>query len=370
LIRNTRSSEDLSNLFGEEFFHLVMDNNPDRVFVKNEQGIIVYANRAFLEMYAPEERPNVIGSTSIENFSAEQIKIFQAEDNKAFAEGTTQLVEELTDYTGRLFIFLSTKTSFRAKDGRLLMLGVCDDITELAKRERELVEANNALQNFAALAAHDLRSPLGTYASLIELIKLDKENTLSTQTREYLEMMGHSTRQLSAHISGLLGTYKAGQNQKIDEKPVDLNILLGEVKFNLSAMITAAGAKIRSNRLPVLNVDENLFRHMLHNLIENAIKYRSASSPIIILKHEHRDDCEYFTIEDNGIGISPEQEEKVFRLFEQSGNRKLSGAGLGLSLCLKIAELHQGKMWIDHEYKNGCRICFTICSNVLNQVVK
>jgi PAS domain S-box-containing protein len=350
----------LSSPLDEGLFPLIMDHNPDRVFVKGEDGIIIYANRAFLELYPPERRSTIIGTTTAEDFSAEQVRLFQEEDHKAFASGVSAIVEEITDYTGRNFTFLTTKTCFRARDGRLLMLGICDDITDLARRERELVEANNALQNFAALAAHDLRSPLGTYASLIELIKLDKENKLSDKTKEYLELMGHSTRQLSSHISGLLGTYKASHHDRINETPVDLNILLEEVKFNLSELIRSTGAKILANRLPVLQVDENLFRHMIHNLIENAIKYRSSEKPRIILKHERSDDGEMFSIEDNGIGISPEQEEKVFHLYEQCGDKKSAGVGLGLSLCRKIAELHHGKMWIDHDYKNGCRICFTV----------
>lgn len=353
----------LGSLFSEDFFHLVMDNNPDRVFVKSEDGVIVYANRAFLEMYPPGQRDQIIGSTAIENFSDEQTRVFQEEDRKAFELGTSTIIEKLTDWRGVTFTFLTTKTCFNAPDGRRLMLGVCDDITDLARRERELVETNNALENFAALAAHDLRSPLSTYASLIEMIHLDKENTLSDKTREYLDMMGRSARQLLAHISGLLGTYKASHDQKINETPVDLNILLEEVKFNLSALITRNKARIFSNRLPVMAVDENLFRHMLHNLIENAIKYQSHDNPVIILKHARRNDGDYFTIEDNGIGISPEQEEQVFRIYEQSGDRKSAGVGLGLSMCRKIVELHQGQMWIDHAYQNGCRICFTVKGN-------
>jgi PAS domain S-box-containing protein len=350
----------LSNFMDEDFFRMVMDNNPDRVFVKRRDGIIIYANQAFLEMYAPEKRDRIIGTTTIEDFSEDQVRLFQEEDRRAFDLGKTTIVEELADYTGRNFTFLSTKTCFRGRNGESLMLGVCDDITALARRERELVEANSALQNFAALAAHDLRSPLGTYASLIDLIKLDKQTTLGEKSLEYLNLMNQSVRQLASHISGLLSTYKASHEQKINGTFVDLNILLEEVKFNLSDLIKSTGTKIFSNRLPTLQVDENLFRQLLHNLIENSIKYRSSEKPRITFKHDYRDGAECFTIEDNGIGISPDESEKVFQIYHQGHKNKAGGIGLGLSLCRKIAELHHGEMWIDHEYKNGCRLCFTI----------
>lgn len=350
----------LTSVFDEDFFHLVMDHNPNWVFVKNERSEYLYANKALLNVLPPHKRHNLIGKTFVEDFTPEQAEVYLAEDQKAFALGSTEIIEEITDYTGKTTTLLTRKSCFTGKNGQRLMLGICTDITQHAQRQRDLVQANEKLQNFAAVAAHDLRSPLCTYVSLIELIKMDTGNFLSEKSKNYLDMMHQSATHLTDHIVGLLSASKAVHGNKVNRTPVDLNILLEQVKFNLDAMINTTGAKILSNHLPTLNVDENLFRHMLLNLIENSIKYRSDRKPIIIIKHDFSTMGHTFTIEDNGIGIDPAQENKVFQLYEQGDGSTQSGVGLGLSLCRRTAQLHNGKMWIDHTYTRGCRICFTI----------
>lgn len=354
-------SSHLSSMFDESFFHVVMDNNPCWVFVKNEKFEFVYANKAFIDVMPPHKRNSIIGKTLIEDFDGPQAEVYLAEDRKAFELGNTEIIEEITDYTGKTTTLLTRKTCFTAKSGERLMLAICTDITQHAAHQRELVQTNHMLENFAAVAAHDLRSPLATYTSLLELILLDKENFLSAKTKQYLDMMHDSALRLTNHIAGLLSTYKASYANNVNRSAVDLNILFEQVRFNLDTLINSCDAKVMSNRLPTLNVDENLFRHMLLNLIENSLKYRSpVRKPIVILKHEVRGNTHIFSIEDNGIGIKPSQEQKVFQLYEQANNNEKSGVGLGLSLCRRIAQLHNGKMWIDHKYTKGCRICFSI----------
>lgn len=350
-----------SRLFDEDFFHIVMDNNPCWVFVKNERSEFVYANKALLSVLPPHKRDNLIGKTFVEDFTPEQAEVYLEEDRRAFERGNSEIIEEITDYTGKTTTLLTRKTCFTAKNGERLMLAISTDITEHAARQRELVQTNNMLENFAAVAAHDLRSPLATYTSLLELILLDQENVLSSKTKQYLDMMHDSALRLTNHITGLLSTYKASYANSVNRSAVDLNILFEQVRFNLDTLINSCEAKVMSNRLPTLDVDENLFRHMLLNLIENSLKYRSPQRrPIVIVKHETRGNTHLFSIEDNGIGIKPSQEQKVFQLYEQIDGSEKSGVGLGLSLCRRIAQLHNGKMWIDHKYTKGCRICFSV----------
>lgn len=352
----------LSHLFTEDFFHLVMDHNPNWVFVKNEKSEFLYANKAFLQHLPPHKRDKLVGSTLIEDFnSASQAAIYLEEDRKAFQLGNTELIEEITDYLGKTTTILTRKTCFRAANGEKLMLGICTDITEHATRQRELVQTNTMLQNFAAVAAHDLRSPLCTYSSLLDLIKNDKESFLSDKAREYIDMMHDSAVRLTHHITGLLGTYRASHFNQLNRTEVDLNVVLEQVRFNLDTLIRDTGASVLSNKLPILNVDESLFRHMLHNLIENALKYYSPERPpIVIIKHAVMNDgMHQFTVEDNGIGIKPSQESNVFQLYGTEASDG-TGIGLGLSLCRRISQLHGGRMWVDHSYTRGCRICFTI----------
>lgn len=342
------------------FSRLLTDENPDLVFVKDIEGRFVYANRALLELFAPERRDRVIGYTGHEDFAPEAVAIFQEEDRKAFERGRTDIVEEIVDHTGRTRVLMTKKIRFKSASGEPLMFGIATEITELAARERELVQTNAQMENFAALAAHDLRAPLSTFIGCVSFLRQDDDSKFSDTARSLLDMMQRSATSLAAQINGLLGTFRARHERTIESVETDLNLIFGEVQFNLKHALEQSQAALRSNRLPVMNVDPNLFRHMIMNLVENSIKYRSREKPIIVFKHDFRNDTHLFTIEDNGIGISPENEARVFQIYQQANGQAAGGIGLGLALCRNIAELHGGKIWVDQSFKPGCRICVAI----------
>jgi PAS domain S-box-containing protein len=348
------------------FFELAMRSNPNLIFVKDQQSRFVYANRALMELFAPERRNKIIGYTTVEDSPSPQAEIFLEEDRRTFREGKSEIVEEVTDYKMCRKTFMVQKMTFRAANGMLLLLGFGTDITDLARRERDLVQSNAMLENFAALAAHDLRTPLSSFSGYLSLILYDKNNVLTPAATKYMAMMQDSLMSLSDQISGILSTYKASNSHKVDFCSIDLNILFEEAKFNMGNIIASNKASILSSRLPTLAVDPNLFRHLVMNFVENSIKYRSRKDPVIILRYARKNGEHIFSVEDNGIGIKPEEEKNLFQMYEQGGKSCSGGVGIGLALCRSIIEMHGGRVWIDHEYAQGCRICFTIQPSALN----
>lgn len=349
------------------FFDLVMRSNPNLIFVKDQKSRFLYANQALLEFFAPEKRHKIIGYTTVEDFPAAEAAVFLQEDQHAFRNGKSDIVEEVTDYKKRTRTLMTKKMTFRCRTGKILLLGISTDITELARRERDLVESNAMLENFAALAAHDLRTPLSTFTGYLSLILHDKKNVLTPASTKYIAMMQESVMCFSEQISGILKVYKAGNDGKVDFCRTDLNILFEEAKFNLGNIIGMNNATILSNRLPTLAVDPNLFRHLLMNFFENSIKYKSAAAPVIIFKYAEENGEHVFSVEDNGVGIKPEEEEKLFQIYRQAGVKHSGGVGIGLAMCRSVIEMHGGKIWIDHNYKNGCRLCFTVHPSSLNR---
>src|SRR5690606_3678307 len=101
-----------------------------------------YANKAFLELYAPDVRPHVVGLSSHVHFQTNEARVFNSEDHRAFEQGFAELVEEITDYTGRVRILHSRKVRYEGTDGKPLMLGVSLDISEQAEREKALARSN------------------------------------------------------------------------------------------------------------------------------------------------------------------------------------------------------------------------------------
>ena len=342
------------------FKRLLTEENPDLVFVKDEQFRFIYANQALLNLYPPDKRSQVVGHTTVENFEPEAVEVFLAEDRKAFERGRSEIVEEIVDHSGLRRIFMTKKIRFKSEHGEPLLFGIATDITALAARERELIQSNANMENFAALAAHDLRAPLSTFVGCVSFLRQDKNCAFSETGQKLLDMMQRSATNLASQINGLLGTFKARHRQSIELVETDLNLLFAEVQFNLQTALKDAGAVLRSNRLPVMSVDPNLFRHLVMNLVENSIKYRTKAKPVIIFKHNLENDTHLFTVEDNGIGISPDNEARVFQIYEQADGQQAGGVGLGLSLCRNIAELHNGRIWVDQSFKPGCRICIAI----------
>lgn len=349
MIDHTRLAHD------EEFFQLVLDEASNVIFVKDSEFRIIYANKAFLMLYPEEQRNSIIGTTTLESFRPEEAEGFLAEDRKALAGQRTQILEDITDHEGVTRSLLTRKIGFKSNDGEAMMLGISSDVTELVKKEQALVEVNRSLEHFAAVAAHDLRTPLHHFHACLELMKMDPKNQISEQSLQYMEMMQTSAYNLAEQISSLLMVYK-NKHQDSWEK-TDLNMLLAEVRFNLNYEIEISHAKLLNDMLPALHVNPHLFRQLLQNLIENSIKYKSEKDPLIMVKADSVEGGYEFSVEDNGLGIRAGSD--AFKLFEQE-NTKSSGAGIGLALCRRIVEQHKGRIWIDEACTSGTCIRFYI----------
>jgi PAS domain S-box-containing protein len=343
----------------KSFHEVLLENVKGLVFVKDEKFNLVYANKAFLELYPPQERASVVGRASAENFSEEEAKVFNSEDQKALDYGFSEIVEEISNYKGQKFMFQTQKIRFIDEQGNVRILGIATDVTRLVEHEKMLAKSNVALENFAAVAAHDLRSPLAALSVSLDLIKGDHATQLGARAARHIELMSTCLEGLIEQVAELLATYKVGNDDNAPYVDCDLSVLFEEVKFNLSNNIKWEKAKVLSTELPTVRVNKSLYRQLIHNLIENSLKYHGPSVPIIIMRHHETDNEHIFSIEDNGIGIAPEQRNQIFMYRAQLGNKK-EGCGIGLGLCREIVEKHGGKIWLDETFTTGCRICFSL----------
>ena len=229
----------------------------------------------------------------------------------------------------------------------------------LVTNEAALEESVKRLEQLAAFAAHDLRSPITSIVSGLYLIQRDCETTLGPKAKRYIDMMIESAHGLARQITSILLTAKAEHGDKIAMFSVNLNVVLEEIRFNLSELIQKTGAIIHVDQLPCLEVEPNLFRQLLQNLIENAINHRSEQLPIVYVQHEANIAENIISIRDNGCGIASKDAERVFGVFEQVQVAR-SGTGIGLALCRRVVDLHHGSISIDQNFKDGCRVVINI----------
>ena len=344
-----------------DVFGLVMEHDPNLVFIKDENSVVLFGNRAFLEVFAPEERGSIVGRNLVENFTPKEAELWLAEDRRALAQGQTEIVETVADYAGRRRTFLSRKIAFATAQGERRLLGISTDISELSQRERTLIETNDRLKRFGAFAVHDLRSPLATFVSAMNVIKADKHTTLSPQASQYMDLMIVSATHLAENVTAMLSVSKVEETTSVDMHVSDLNLLVEEVRFNLSSLVNQSGATIQAARLPAIVCEPGLFRQLLQNLVENSIKNRRDEERLhVLIRYERNAGCHRFFVEDNGRGIGPGAAEAIFEPFDQGGRSSTGassmGVGIGLALCRRIVDIHGGTIRVDAAYEGGCRI--------------
>ena len=193
----------------------------------------------------------------------------------------------------------------------------------------------------------------------------DRENqNLNEDSQKILKFINKSAFRMTELINGLLDYARLGKNSEITK--IDLNDVIKYVLHDLSSSIIESGAKIQVDKLPVINAYEVEIRLMFQNLISNALKYKKTEvNPEIFISAKKVTNGWEFAVSDNGIGIPPSQTKKIFILFQRlHGRNEYSGIGIGLAHCRKIAELHDGKIWVESELDAGSTFHFFIPSKL------
>ncbi len=235
---------------------------------------------------------------------------------------------------------------------------------ELEDSVRQLEFANQELEQFAYVASHDLQEPLRTISNFVGLLDKKYSVETDTETAQYLGFIVKATSRMQNLIKDLLEFSRVGRNIVLEE--VNVNTVLEEVLADMNASIKESGAKINYSPLPVLNGNRTALKQLFQNLLSNAIKFRkSAVSPEIKITVEEKDAEYLFSIKDNGIGIDEQYKSKLFIIFQRLHTpAEYDGTGIGLATCKKIAELHNGEIWVESKVGDGATFYFTISKNL------
>jgi light-regulated signal transduction histidine kinase (bacteriophytochrome) len=144
-------------------------------------------------------------------------------------------------------------------------------------------------------------------------------------------------------------------------EPTDLNEILANARLNLAASIEDYNALITSADLPVIMADRGQLIQLMQNLIGNAIKFRGDAAPHVHVSAKLQEKAWRVSVQDNGIGISPEYHERVFEIFQRlHALDEYQGTGIGLAISRRIVERHGGEIWVESEPGEGASFYFTI----------
>ncbi|MBI1977028.1 MAG: HAMP domain-containing protein [Candidatus Omnitrophica bacterium] len=232
---------------------------------------------------------------------------------------------------------------------------------ELAEVNSSLAESYKELDDFTYIVSHDLKEPLRGINAFSRFVLQDYGARLDPKAKEYLESIQGAAVRMTKLIENLLDLSRISR-QRQPLEAVDVNQMLEEVRKNLIYALTEKNVDLRvASALPVVTCDRVRIQQVFHNLISNAIKYNDKQRPIIEIGCELKNLFYEFQIHDNGMGISKEHLDKVFKLFQRlPGSEKVEGTGAGLAIVKKIIEKHGGKIWLESEPEKGTIFLFTL----------
>ena len=227
---------------------------------------------------------------------------------------------------------------------------------ELIRYNKELEQTNKALESFTFVASHDLQEPVRKIRTFLNLISEKETANLSEKSRDYMNRTIRAAAQMQQLIHDLL-LYSRTTSSSVHFKRTDLNIILRDVTIELKEIIEEKHASVVADRLPELEVIPFQLHQFFMNMISNSLKFSAAGKkPVIHIKADIADkesielnnghgNKKYhrITISDNGIGFDARYDEKIFDLFQRLHSKhKYSGTGIGLAICKKIIENHDG----------------------------
>ena len=230
------------------------------------------------------------------------------------------------------------------------------------KQQREIERSYRELEQFAHTASHDLQAPVRRITKFLELIQMDLQDSLSERSKDYLERAMKGAAHMRRLIQDLLD-YSLVGGAKNSMESVCLNHVLKEVLTQLEVMVVSANATVEVDDMPMVMGNQTFLQQLFQNLIGNAIKFRGEQPPVITIS-AHRVGAKWtVTVKDNGIGIPDEALETVFGIFQRVDcGSQVEGTGIGLALCKKIVELHDGGIWVESTLNEGTAFHFTLAS--------
>lgn len=228
---------------------------------------------------------------------------------------------------------------------------------ELREYTERLESVNKQLDEFVYIVSHDLKAPLRGLASLASFLEDELGPQLKAEALDLLHMMKSRTACMQQLIDGILH-YSRMANNRVDREDVDLNELIHII---IDLIAPNANVQIESpDNLPVILAERVKLHEVLQNLIINGIKYNDKSEIRIRIGFEDKGSHYHFHVTDNGIGIKPEHQEKIFGIFQTLQPKdKCESTGIGLTIVKKIIEQQEGTISITSEFGSGTTFSFT-----------
>lgn len=235
-----------------------------------------------------------------------------------------------------------------------------DKTKEILKLSKQIADLEAEYQEFAYIVSHDLNGVLRQVGGFAQIIFDRHANRFDARTTRQFELLIEGADNGRDILDGLLD-YSRLNTVDVPIGDVDCNVVVSEVLEKLDELVTFAEARIQVDDLPVIIASGSRISQVFFNLLENALIFRREDVvPEISVSVKETVDLWMFKITDNGIGVQPQHEVKIFDVLQCAGGRHYNGIGMGLAICRKIIRQHDGNIWMNSDYGRGSELLFTI----------
>lgn len=327
--------------------------------------------RRFLAAVHPDDRERVVASI---DRSMSHHEVYRIECRILWPDGSVHWIQGIGHYlvddsagraVGMRGIVLDISDR-KEQEERLIHLNAILEAQlerqthELKAANEALVQSNLELQQFAFIAAHDLQTPLRSISGFSQLLREKLQGHIDPQAEEWLNQLVRASTQMRDLIRDVLA-YSTIDTQGEPFRATALNALFDDVAASFAATVQASRARVTRDDLPVVTVNRTQIGQVLHNLIDNALKYRGRAAPRIHVSARRQESQWLIAVEDNGIGIPRKHWERIFDVFHRLHTRAdHPGTGIGLAICRRIVRRHGGRIWVESKPGVGSIFLFTL----------
>lgn len=351
------------------WFRQIFERAPDAIVVVDNDGQIILVNRQTERLFGyPREE---LLNKPVETLIPDELRSSHSVTRKAyFGEPKVREMGADLDLSGRrkdgsefpIEISLSPLDTPRG----LFAAAAVRDITARKQDERRLQEyaqtlkaSNVQLEQFAYVASHDLQAPLRNIVGFNQLLQRKLSASCSPDETELFGIIDECARRMQSLIDGLLELSRVNST-RLKRKPLSVSTLVDHARLQLQSTLEDANATVECRSEASVEGDEALLTQLLQNLISNGVKFQpDGAQPKIVIESERSGGGrQTIRIQDNGIGIDTEKLDAIFTMFRRLHSaEEYPGTGIGLAVCQKIVELHDGRIWAESSPGEGTCFC-------------
>ncbi|HKP32784.1 MAG TPA: ATP-binding protein [Chitinophagaceae bacterium] len=349
----------------EENLRQLISHAPDAIIVINQESIIQLWNPMAEQIFG-WKMEEVVGSSIADTIiPAEYHSAHFAGMKRLLQTGESHILNRTVEVMARnkdnQHFYISLTISSYQIPSKRMFIAFLRDISkqklnefELDQRRKQLERSNEELEQFAWLTSHDLKEPLRKIMTFSDMLMLKHHDKLSEEAAHFLTKIHGAADRMGKLIEAILIYSNISHERQLYES-IDLNAIIREVINDLEISMNEKKAQINVDPLPVIEAIPFQMRQLFQNLLSNALKYvQPGVQPKIKISNYIENGFVKISIRDNGIGFENIYAEKIFQVFQRLESAdKFQGTGIGLAVCKKIVENHEGRISAESEPGKG-----------------